>query len=199
MKPEEISESEYLQMKAELDSLKQMVSENIKLNEQAIRRLMQNKADELTRFAVRLSLLALAAMFLIPFAFYHFYHVSVAFIIATELMMTVCILATAAIHAPVYRLDFANGSLVEAANKVNRFKRLYMRWPYLGIPMVILWIVWLLYEIYSGTSYNREQVLILGASILCGAIIGGAIGIYNNRRMVRKADEILDENRHLKP
>lgn len=197
MKPSETSETEYTRMKAELDSLKRLVSENMKLNETSIRHAMKGKADEMNRFALRTIALSLVAMCLIPSVFHGLYTVSTAFIIASEVMMLFCILATLLMHIPVRQLDFARDSLVEVANKMSRFKRQYVRWPLVGIPMVMLWVAWLLIELYSGMEYDKTTFFITGTGVLCGAVLGGFIGMNLNRHVIRKADEVLDEIQRL--
>lgn len=184
-------------MKAELQALKQLVSENMQLKESAIRQAMQKKADEMNCFAMRIIILSLAMMCIIPSTFYRLYYVSTAFIIATELMMLFCIIATVVMHYPVRSLDFAHESLVDAADRMSRFKRQYVRWPRIGIPMVALWLGWLMYEIYIGMGYENPEFFFLCTGLLCGTIIGGSIGFRLNRRIVRKADEVLEEIRHL--
>ncbi|MDE6492975.1 MAG: hypothetical protein K2O66_00880 [Bacteroidales bacterium] len=197
MKTVENPEQEYIQMKAELDALKKLVSENMKLNESAIRRTMQQKAGEIDRFALRIMILSLVNMFIIPSFFHRFYHVSSVFIVATELMMLFCIIATFLMHNPVRHLDFARGNLLEVAERMSRFKRQYIRWPRIGLPMVILWLGWLMYEIYIGMGYERPVFFFLCAGLLCGAAVGGTVGLHFNRRMVCKADEILMEAEQL--
>ena len=198
MKSIEIPEAEFIQMKAELQSLKQLVSENMKLNESAIRQAMQRKADEMSLFAMRIIIMCLVMMCFMPAVFHRFYHITTAFIIATELMMLICIIATVVMHYPVRSLDFARGNLVEVADRMSRFKRQYVRWPRIGIPMVTVWLGWLMYEIYIGTGHENPEFFFLCTGLLCGAIIGGSIGFRMNRRMVRKADEVLEEIRKMK-
>lgn len=197
MKTVEIAEQEYMQMKEELDSLKKMVSENMKLNDSAIRRAMQRKADEMGRHALRIVVLCLVMMCVIPPIFHRAYQVSTAFLIASELMMLICLVATVLMHNPVRELDFASGSLVEVADRMSRFKRQYVRWPCIGMPMLVVWLGWLLYEIHAGMNYEKTEFVFFCSGLLGGAVLGGFIGWRLNRRMVRKADEVLEEIRHL--
>ena len=197
MKTIETPEAEFIQMKAELQALKQLVSENMQLNESAIRQAMQRKADEMSLFAMRIIIMCLVMMCFMPAVFHRFYHITAAFIIASELMMLVCIIATVVMHYPVRSLDFAHGNLVDVADRMSRFKRQYVRWPRIGIPMVVVWLSWLMYEIYIGMGYENQEFLILCAGLLCGALIGGTLGFRMNRHMVRKADEVLEEIAHL--
>ena len=197
MKTVEAFELEFIQMKAELQALKQLVSENMQLNESAIRRAMQRKADEINWFAMRIIIMCLIMMCCMPTIFYKFYHVATAFILASELMMLMCIVATVVMHAPVRSLDFAHGNLVDVADRMSRFKRQYARWPRIGIPMVALWLGWLMYEIYTGMGYENQEFFFLCTGLLCGAVLGGSIGFRMNRRLMRKADEVLEEIRLL--
>lgn len=198
MKPSETSETEYAQMKAELDSLKRLVSENMNLNENAMRHAMKGKADEMNRSAMRIIALSLVTMCCMPSILLRFCHASTVFIIASEAMMLFCILATLLMHMPVRQLNFAYDSLVEVANRMSRFRQQYVRWPLIGIPMVILWLAWLMLELYSGMEYDRTSVLFTGAGVLCGAVLGGFIGMNLNRHVIRKADEVLEEIHRLK-
>lgn len=59
--------------------------------------------------------------------------------------------------------------------------------------MAMLWVAWLLIELYSGMEYDRTTFFITGAGVLCGAVLGGFIGMNLNRHVIRKADEVLEE------
>ncbi len=198
MKTLEVPESEYIQMKAELEFLKKSVSENMKLNDSAIRRSMQKKVDEMNRFSMSILIVGFLTMCIMPSVFHRFsfYHISDAFIIASELMLLFCMIATVVIHSSVRHLDFAHESLVEVATRISRFKRQYVLWPRIGIPMVTLWLGWFLYEIYTGMSHNSEFIF-LCSGVLCGAVLGGSIGWCNNRKIIRKADEVLREAKRI--
>ncbi|MCM1530823.1 MAG: hypothetical protein NC048_01235 [Bacteroides sp.] len=197
MKSIEIPESEYAQMKEELASLKKLVSENMEVSEPAIRRSMERKTDEINRSSTVIKVMALAMMCILPATLHNTLHVSAAFIIASELMMLFCLLATVVMHAPIRRLDFACDNLVDVARTMSRFKRQYVHWPRIGVPMIILWLGWLFYEIYTVNGQDRTDFLIIGAGILCGALIGAFLGFRMNRHVIRKADEVLQEARRI--
>lgn len=193
MKTIEIAEQDFIQMKEELDSLKKLVSENMKLNDSYIRRSMQKKVKEMTHFLTRITVLGLLLLIIFPILFFYYYHASLAFIIVSELMITFFLLANVFMYSPVYYLNLTHESMVEATRRISRFKRQYTYWPCIGFPVVGLWSAWFMYEIYTGSGYDNGQFIGLCFGILFGAVIGGISGWRNNQKIVRKANEVLEE------
>ena len=94
------------------------------------------------------------------------------------------------LHAPLYRQNLGESSLVHIAEKVSRLKKVYAVWPrYAAIPLLI-WIGWLLYEI---NLVCGELNVPLTVGLLVGVLLGWFIGFCSNQKMIKSADELLDQ------
>ncbi len=60
----------------------------------------------------------------------------------------------------------------------------------IGIPVAILWTIWLEWEALS--SDNGSTMIYFGIGALIGLLIGLPFGIRKNRKVVRSADLILE-------
>ncbi|MBR6732178.1 MAG: hypothetical protein IKL91_05645, partial [Bacteroidales bacterium] len=89
-------------------------------------------------------------------------------------------------------IDFSKDNLVRTAELLNRIKKHYRQWQWVAIPVVVLWIMWLIYEMVS-TLGTETYVIGFCCGALVGGMIGGIIGLRVNRKVIRKTSEILEQ------
>lgn len=183
------------QMKSELASLKYILSERLQVEDRSIRNAMAMQTDHINRKAVFIMVLSLMTMVTAPAIFSGMNGLSVAFSVATDVMLGVSAGCTFAMHWPMWRINWATDNLVTVAETVQNFRRQYVLWPRVGLPMVCLWLLWLIWELYG---IGGEAFWIMASGALIGAVIGGFCGLSMNRHIVRSADEILRQIDQLK-
>ena len=183
------------QMKSELASLKYILSERLRVEDRSIRNAMALQTDHINRKATFIIVLSLLTMVTAPGIFSGLNGLSVAFSVATDVMLGISAGCTFAMHWPMWRINWATDNLVTVAETVQNFRRQYVLWPRIGLPMVCLWLLWLLWELY-GVGDDTFWIMASGASV--GAIIGGVCGLSMNRHIVRSADDILRQIDQLK-
>lgn len=183
------------QMKSELASLKYILSERLRVEDRSIRNAMALQTDYINRKVFFVIVLCLLMMVTTPGIFSGMNGLSVAFSVATDVMLGVSAGCTVAMHWPLWRIDWAADNLVKVAGTVQRFRRQYVIWPRIGIPMVCLWLLWLLWELH-GTG--GETFWFMASGVLVGAVVGVFCGLSMNRHIVRSADEILRQIDQLK-
>ena len=108
-------------------------------------------------------------------------------------MLVVCLLLTVIERIKLGRLDFSQGNIVETARTLNKIKTHYQEWYKIAIPMIVIWLAWLVYEM-SGILGWESPIAIgfyCGAGI--GVIIGAFAGARINRKITGKATEILNQ------
>ena len=108
-------------------------------------------------------------------------------------MLAVCLALTIAQKVTLGRIDFSQGNLVETAEKLSKIKKHYQDWYKIAIPMIIVWLGWLIYEMNGIIGLNTPMGIGFCCGAGIGAIIGGIIGVRINKKVVRKATEILDQ------
>lgn len=183
------------QMKSELASLKYILSERLQVEDRSIRNAMAVQTDHINRKAVFIMVLSLMTMVTAPAIFSGMNGLSVAFSVATDVMLGVSAGCTFAMHWPMWRINWATDNLVTVAETVQNFRRQYVLWPRVGLPMVCLWLLWLIWELYG---IGGEAFWFMASGALTGAVIGGFCGLSMNRHIVRSADEILRQIDQLK-
>ena len=180
------------EMRAQLGMLKDKLEKQTIINETHIRNSMKSKMSDINKTVTGT---IIAGVFALCYSTWFFYwqDFSLAFVIATFVMLAVCLGITIAQRVILGKMDFSQGNLVETAEKLSKIKKHYQDWYKIAIPMLIVWFGWMMYEMIS--IYGMESPMAIGfcCGALIGGVIGGIIGMRINRKVARKATEILDQ------
>ncbi|MDE7149751.1 MAG: hypothetical protein K2O01_05005 [Bacteroidales bacterium] len=187
-KEQNVGDSDLEQMKSELASLKYVLSERLQVENRLIRQSMTGRQRDINRRVTVVMALGIVAMWTIPWSFGRMFEVSVAFMVMTELMMLGATVLTALWQLEFRRGNFATADLVQAAEVVARFRRRYVNWPKIGLPLAAFWLIWMLWEIYQA---DNTMMFVMGGGCLIGGLIGGVCGWRINRSVVSDADDVL--------
>lgn len=179
------------EMRSQISILKQQLEKQNIVNDTHIRNSMKSKASDINR-TVRITIFA--GVFALVYCTWFFYHLdfSLAFVVSTAVMLTVCVGLTIAQKVTLGRLDFSRGNLVETAKSLGKVKKHYSEWHRVAIPMLVIWFGWIMYEVITNMGPGPMTIGFCCGAVV-GGIIGGIIGIRVNRKVVRKATEILDQ------
>ena len=101
---------------------------------------------------------------------------SIYFFIVTIIYLLSAIVFNFYTWRPIRQEDFLSGNLCEVSKHLVTIKKLYIRWRTFGIPFVILWLLWFVYELSESYNGTDESVKGLVRGILTGGIIGGIGG-----------------------
>jgi hypothetical protein len=179
------------QMRSQIGMLKQKLEQQTIVNDRHIRNSMKSKISDLNR-TVRGTIFA--GIFAVVFAPMTFYinGCSLAFIIATAVMLAVCLGLTIVQKINLGRMmDLSQGNLVETAEKLSKVRTHYKEWYKIAIPMIIVWGGWMIYEMVNVLGVDSPTAIGFYCGAGVGLIIGGIIGSRINRKVVRQANEIL--------
>lgn len=179
------------EMREQVAILKKKLDKQTIISDTHIRNSMTSKRSDMTR---TITATIIAGLFAVPYCTWIFckFGFSPYFIIATDIMLAVCIGITIKQRYTLKNLDFTQSNLVDVAERLNKVKSHYHEWIKIALPMIILWASWMAYE--ALTKMEPSPILIgflSGAGI--GIIIGGFIGIRINQKIVRKSTEILKQ------
>lgn len=180
------------EMRVQLGMLKDKLEKQTIINETHIRNSMKSKMSDINKTVTGT---IIAGVFALCYSTWFFYwqDFSLAFVIATFVMLAVCLGITIAQRVILGKMDFSQGNLVETAEKLSKIKKHYQDWYKIAIPMIIVWFGWMMYEMLS--IHGLESPIAIGfcCGALIGGILGGIIGMRINRKVARKATEILDQ------
>ena len=178
-------------MRQQMTTLKNKLNQQEIVNDRLIRRSMKNEVNTITR---RYYIIMALGLFMIPYGYWCFVKLcglSLFFWIATSIFMLVCVGATFYTLRKINDPDMMNRNLVEARKKVASAKKFEANWLFFGIPAVVLWLSWFLYETYQLHGGALSNGLFWGGCI--GGIIGAICGLYLNFKTQRQYQDIIDQ------
>lgn len=192
---ENIYSQELEQMRSQVDILKRKLEKQAIISDTHIRNSMKSKQSEMTKIiACTIFIGALS----LPYCIWIFYKfgLSLLFIVATGLMLAVCLGITIKQRFSLKSFDFTQDNLVDVATKLNKVKTHYHEWIKIALPMILLWTSWLVYEGITRMEPSPIQMGFL-TGIGVGVILGGIVGYRINRKIVSKSTEILEHIKEL--
>ena len=180
------------EMRAQLGMLKDKLEKQTIINETHIRNSMKSKMSDINKTVTGT---IIAGVFALCYCTWFFYwqDFSLAFVIATFVMLAVCLGITIAQRVILGKMDFSQGNLVETAEKLSKIKKHYQDWYKIAIPMIIVWFGWMIYEMLSIHGMESPMAIGFCCGAIIGGILGGILGMRINRKVARKATEILDQ------
>jgi hypothetical protein len=190
-----IYSQELEEMRSQVALLKKKLDKQTIINDTHIRNSMKSKRSEMTR---TIAVTIFAGVLSLPYCTWIFckYGFSLYFIVASDIMLAVCIGLTIKQRLTLKNLDFTQGNLVDVAEKLNKVKTHYHEWIKIALPMILIWVSWLVYEILTKMEPSPMQMGFLSGSVV-GVVFGGFIGFRVNRKIVRNSTEILSQLREL--
>lgn len=183
--------NELEQMRSQINILKDKLEKQNIVNEKHIRNSMKSKMSSINR---TIAGTIVAGALALPFCTWFFWsqEMSILFVVTTAIMLAVCLGLTISKQVILKRLDFSSGNLVEVAQKLEGIKKYYQDWIKIGIPMILIWFSWFIYEIISNLGVS-PMTMGLCTGALIGGLIGGFIGFRIDHKVIRKTAEILEQ------
>ena len=178
-------------MRQQMTMLKNKLNDQEIVNDRFMRRSMRNEVNTITR---RYYIIMALGLLMVPYGYWCFVKLSglsIFFWIVTSIFMLVCTGATFYNSRKISDSGMMNHSLVEARKKVASAKKFEANWLLFGIPAVILWMGWFLYEVYQIHGGASGNGLFWGGCI--GGIIGAICGTSIHFKTQRQYQDIIDQ------
>ena len=178
-------------MRQQMNTLKNKLNQQEILNDRVMRRSMRNEVNTITR---RYYIIMAIGLFMVPYGYWSFVKLaglSLFFWIVTSIFMLICVGATYYTCRKINDPNLMNRNLVEARKKVASAKKFEADWLFFGIPAVVLWLGWFLYEVYQIHGGAIDNGFFWGGCI--GGIIGAICGLSLNFKTQRQYQAIIDQ------
>ena len=173
--------------------LKEQLNKQEIVNDHILRNTIKTKKSDINTTKRLVIVCALLGMFIFP-ANYLLHMWSMAFTIATCLMVAFAAVATYYIHKPVDGLNFMKDDFSTVARVMARFKKQYDNWlRYVAPSLIIPWITWACYEMAWKNAPAGSNPWIMILPLLVGCLIGGIIGIWFHFKAANAAQDIIDQ------
>ena len=180
------------EMRSQISALKEKLEKQTIVNEEHIRRSMKSKISDINKTVTATIILGVFALVYCTWFFYS-QECSPAFVISTGVMLAVCLGLTIGQKITLGRMDFSQGNLIDTAQTLSKVKTHYQNWHKIAIPVLVVWFAWLMYEMTSALGLSSSMAIGFCCGAAVGGIAGSIAGFRINRKIVRKAAEILDQ------
>lgn len=177
------------EMKIQIDNLKKKLEDQTIVNEKHIRNSFRRKISDINRTVTMTVIVGILALVYCTW-FFHFKGLSLAFTIATGIMLAVCVILTLIQKKHLSRIDISTGNLLETARDISKIRSHYKEWYKTAIPMIIIWVGWMTYEILTRFGITPMTIGFLSGAAT-GVILGGFVGGRINKKIINRAEELL--------
>ena len=157
-------------MRQQMETLKKKLDQQEIVNDRFIRHSMEKTASNISR---RYNIIMVLGILMVPYFYWVFIKqcgFSMTFWIASSVFMLVCVGATYYNSRNLNDSNMMTNNLVDVRRRMARAKKFDADWLLIGIPLIIVFLGWFMYETYQ----LHEGDLING--FFLGGCIGGVIG-----------------------
>lgn len=176
-------------MKAQMDLLKKKLERQEIVKEQHLRKAIKGKLNEINGIAVRMMVAGVFALVCNVLMLNHFGY-SLYLQAGTFAMIAFSVIATYVQHRKLLEARELSADLLKETFELVKLKRRYAQWLWLAMPMVALWVSFLVYETFHVIPV-KELAVSLVTGIAVGAVIGFIAGLRIHFRTLKKIDEML--------
>lgn len=187
-----MTDMEFQEMRQQMDLLKEKLNRQEVVNEQLMRRTTESRLNRLSfnRRVKRIYLIV--CMVVIPAMLVEGVGLPVWFSLATVAMLAISLVYHEAFMEHISADDLNRYSIHEISNKAVRLKEQGARWLWIGIPMLIAWLVTFIYVVQQRFDLEAEGQYIL-YGIVSGIIIGASLGFIIYRKQRRMIDDLRSD------
>jgi hypothetical protein len=177
------------EMRMQINDLKNKLEKQNIVNDKHIRNSFKTKISDMNR---TVTITVIGGVFALIYStwFFHIKGLSLAFTIATGIMLAVCVMLTLIQKIHLSRIDISTGNLLETARDISKIRTHYKDWYKTAIPMIIIWFGWMTYEILTRFEMTPMTIGFLSGAAT-GGILGGIIGGRINKKIINRTEELL--------
>ena len=124
---------------------------------------------------------------------FHRFGFSDGFVIGTAIFLAISAVVTIYAHQKLRSIDVAKGNLVDIAQRLMSFRKIYSRYHLFSIPALLVWC----YFLYQDAQHMLEYAegFLIGGCV--GGLIGAVIGLKAHFKVIRDTDKVLANIREL--
>ena len=177
-------------MREQMNTLKKKLDQQEIVNDRFIRHSMKKTAGNISR---RYCVIMVLCLLMVPYSYWAFVMLSgysIPFWIFTCIVMLTSLGATYYNNRNLSDTNLMTNNLVDVRRRMARAKKFDANWLYFGVPGVIIFIGWFMYDAYIQRGYDGNGLFWGG---VVGGIIGAICGIKIHLKTQRQYQEIIDQ------
>ena len=179
------------EMRQQMQTLKNKLEKQEIVNDHMIRHSMKKTAGNISR---RYYFIMVLCLLMIPYSYWAFVMLSgysIAFWIFTCFVMLTCLGATYYNSRNPSDSNMMTNNLVDVRRRMARAKKFDADWLFFGIPVIIIFLGWFMYETYQLHDGDLANGLFWGGCI--GGILGAIGGFSLHFKTQRQYQDIIDQ------
>ena len=181
------------EMRQQLSLLQHRLDHQVEISDRQMRKAVTSRVASLRSFHNMGIVFSIVCALFVIFGVYE-QGVRLPFLVVTIVLFTLNTVSGFFLRARKQDCRTAS-DMIAAARSMQRYKTLNNRYLACGVPVVIMWAIWYVYEICLVAGYTTTKAF-LGLFVCClvGGVIGGLIGYYTfHRPAMRRADKIIEQ------
>ena len=182
---------EFENMRQQMTTLKNKLNKQEIVNDRFIRHSMEKTASNISR---KYNIVMLLGILMVPYFYWVFIKLSgfsMTFWIASSIFMLVCVGATYYNSRNLNDSNMMTNNLIEVGRRMARAKKFDADWLFFGIPVIIIFLGWFMYETYQLHDGDLANGLFWGGCI--GGFLGAIGGFSLHFKTQRQYQEIIDQ------
>jgi len=184
-----MTDKDFLEMRQQMDLLKEKLNRQEVINEQLMRRTIESRLNRLSFSRKIKRIYLLLCIFIVPGILVKTVEMPIWFALVTVAMLAISLIYHEAFMERISADDLNRCSTMEISNKAIRLKEQGARWLWIGIPMLIAWLLTFVYVVLQQSDFETEGQYILYGIVL-GLIIGACLGFIIYRKQQRMIDDL---------
>ncbi|MDE7085126.1 MAG: hypothetical protein K2O48_00340 [Prevotella sp.] len=178
-------------MRQQMATLNKKLAQQEIVNDRMIRHSMKKRVDTILRKYHAIIAVGLLMVFYSYWSFVKISNFSIIFWIATCILMLACSGATYYNSKNLTDNNLMTNNLVDVRRRMARAKKFDANWLFIGIPSVIIWFGFFVYETYKIHSNVLDSPLFWGGCF--GGIVGAIVGFNMHFNIQRQYQDIIDQ------
>ena len=185
-------DNELEEMRQQMAILKDKLENQTIVNDRFIRRSIKRGVGTIKRRYLVIGIVALA---MIPYGYWAFVMLNG---LSVALWLTMCVLMLTVVGFMYYNgrdlfdNDFMGGNLLDVKRKVTLAKKRDANWLWFGVPAVMLWFGWFLYEESQKVEFSQGILLFFIFCMIAGLLVGLSVH-FKTQRHYRDTIEQIEE------
>lgn len=184
--------NELEQMRQEIISLREKLDHQIIINEEHVRRTMQDKVKNIKLQTAILAAIGIAGTVFCHWAISSYIGLSLALSVTTDIFLIAAVVLSVWSTRKLHPRDMMNENLVKAGKEIAKMKKRGIVWKKIAFPFLAVWFTWVVIETVNAGLDNDMVTGFLGG---CGlGLLGGIVcGAIYDRKQTAKIDGLLKQ------
>ena len=179
------------EMRQQMALLKDKLNRQEIVNDQLVRKTVKNKISALTRMRRVKRFWLIACIIFVPVMLIKAIGLPVWFAVATDLFLAFSLFYHEYYMEGIDDHNLSSQGLLQVSEKATRLKRQTKRWLFVGIPLLLVWVLTFMYLINDYTWFQIEDNEI-AVGLVTGVILGSFLGFLMYRKQQRMVDDLQD-------